>query len=115
MISRASVLQYRTGARNLREIGDSLGVTSVLEGSVQRAGNRVRIEARLSDVKSDRQIWADRYDRDLTDVFAIQTAVTEEIARALSVRLSPQEKSRIARVPTRNAEAHDFYLRGQEY
>ena len=95
VISRTSVLQYRTGARNLREIGEALGVATVLEGSVQRAGNRVRIEARLSDVRDDRQIWAERYDRELTDVFAIQSAVTEEIARALNARPSPGEKGRI--------------------
>ena len=71
VISRTSVLQYRTGTRNLRDIGEALGVATVLEGTVQRAGNRVRIEARLSDTHDDRQIWADRYDRELTDVFAI--------------------------------------------
>jgi serine/threonine protein kinase/tetratricopeptide (TPR) repeat protein len=115
VISRQSVLGYRDGTRNLREIGAALGVASVLEGSVQRAGNRVRIEARLSDVRTDRQMWAERYDRDLTDVFAIQTAVTEEIARALRARLSAAEKSRIERRPTRNPEALEFVVRGQEY
>ena len=115
VISRTSVLQYRTGTRNLREIGEALGVATVLEGSVQRADNRVRIEARLSDTHDDRQIWADRYDRELTDVFAIQSAVTEEIARALKARLSPEEKGRIERRPTRSTEAYELYLRGREY
>src|SRR5207302_6279311 len=91
------------------------GVATVLEGTVQRAGNRVRIEARLSDTHDDRQIWADRYDRELTDVFAIQSAVTEEIARALNARLSPEEKGRIERRPTKSSEAYEFYLRGREY
>ena len=115
VISRTSVLEYRTGVRNLREISEALGVAAVLEGSVQRVGNRVRIEARLSDARTDRQVWAERYDRELTDVFAIQSAVTEEIARALHARLSPEEKSRIERRPTQNVEAYDLYLRGQEY
>ena len=115
VISRTSVLQYRTGTRNLREIGEALGVATVLEGSVQRADNRVRIEARLSDTHDDSQIWADRYDRELTDVFAIQSAVTEEIARALKARLSPEEKGRIERRPTRSTEAYELYLRGREY
>jgi TolB-like protein len=78
VISRTSVLQYRQGARNLREIAESLGVSSILEGSVQRSGDRVRIEAHLVDARHDRQLWAERYDRQMTDVFAIQTAVAEE-------------------------------------
>ena len=115
VISRTSVLQYREGARNLREIGEALGVSSVLEGSVQRAGNRVRIQAQLIDAGNDRQIWAEHYDRDLTDLFLIQTAVAEEIAKALHARLLPEERSRIARQPTANAEAYDLYLRAQDY
>jgi len=116
VISRTSVLQYREGgARNLREIGEALGVASVLEGSVQRSGSRVRIQAHLMDAASDREIWADRYDRELTDLFLIQTAVAEEIAKALHARLLPEERSRIARQPTTNAEAYDLYLRAQEY
>jgi serine/threonine-protein kinase len=115
VISRTSVLQYREGARNLREIGEALGVSTVLEGSVQRAGSRVRIQAQLIDTASDRQIWADRYDHELTDLFLIQTAVAEDIAKALHARLLPEERSRIARQPTANAEAYDLYLRAQEY
>ena len=116
VISRTSVLQYRTGsARNLPEIAATLGVSSILEGSVQRSGDRVRIEARLVDARRDRQLWAERYDRQLTDMFAIQTAVAEEIARALGARLSPEEKARLDQRPTDNAEAYDFYLRAVEY
>jgi serine/threonine-protein kinase len=115
VISRTSVLQYRLGTRNLRDIAEALGVTAVLEGSVQRVGNRVRIEAQLIDARQDHQIWAERYDREVTDVFAIQSAVAEEIARALNARLSPVEKSRIERKPTQNTEAYDLYLRGREY
>ena len=87
VISRTSVLQYKEGARNLRDIGEQLGVTNVLEGSVQRAGDRVRIEVQLINAQNDRQMWADRYDRDLTDLFQIQSSVAEEIAaeRAITV------------------------------
>ena len=115
VISRTSVMQYKNGARNLREIAEALGVSSVVEGSVQRAGNRVRVEARLIDARNDLQIWSDRYDRDLTDVFGIQTAVAEEIAGALHARLSTAQKAQIQRKPTENAEAYDLYLRALEY
>jgi len=115
VISRTSVQQYKEGARNLREIADALGVSSILEGSVQRSANRVRVEARLIDARSDRQIWADRYDRDVSDAFAIQTAVAEEIASALHARLSPAQKAQFARRPTDNPEAYDLYLRALEY
>jgi len=115
VISRTSVMQYKEGARNSREIAEALGVSSIVEGSVQRAGNRVRVEARLIDARNDRQIWGDRYDRDLTDVFAIQTAVAEEIARTLQARLSPVQKAQIERKPTENAAAYDLYLRALEY
>jgi TolB-like protein len=115
VISRSSVLQYRHGPRNIREIGAALGVASVLEASVQRSGQRIRIEAQLVDARSDKEIWAERYDRDLTDVFAIQSAVAEEIAQALHARLSPSERQRLERKPTESTEAYEFYLRGMEY
>ncbi len=115
VISRTSVLQYKTGARNLREIAEALGVSSVVEGTVQRSGQRVRVAARLIDARRDRQLWGDRYDRDVTDVFGIQTAVAEEIAGALRARLSSTQKEQLARKPTQNAEAYDLYLRALEY
>src|SRR5262245_3566082 len=116
VISRTSVLQYKDeGKRNLREIAEALGVSSIVEGSVQRAGNRVRVEATLVDARNDRQIWGDRYDREVTDVFAIQTAVAEEIARTLQARLSPAQKAQIERKPTESAAAYDLYLRALEY
>ncbi len=115
VISRTSVLQYKEGARNLREIAEALGVSSIVEGSVQRAENRVRVEAKLIDARSDRQMWGDRYDRDVTDIFAIQTAVAEEIAGALHARLSAAQKAQLARKPTQSAEAYDLYLRALEY
>src|SRR5215472_16654826 len=115
VISRTSVMQYKEGARNSREIAEALGVSSVVEGSVQRAGNRVRVEARLIDARNDRQIWGDRYDRDVTDVFGIQTAVAEEIARTLQTRISPAQRAQIERKPTESAAAYDLYLRALEY
>jgi len=115
VISRTSVQQYKEGARNLREIADQLGVSSIVEGSVQRTSNRVRVEARLIDARSDRQLWAERYDRDVTDVFEIETAVAEEIADALNARLSAAQRAQIERKPTLSAEAYDYYLRGLQY
>jgi serine/threonine-protein kinase len=115
VISRTSVLPYKTGARNLREIAEALGVSSIVEGTVQRAGQRVRVAARLIDARTDRQLWGDRYDRDVTDVFGIQTAVAEEIAGALHARLSSEQKETLARKPTQSAEAYDLYLRALEY
>ena len=93
VISRTSVLQYKPGARNLREIAEALGVSSIVEGTVQREGQRVRVAATLVDARSDRQLWANRYDEDASDLFAIQTAVAEAIANALKARLSPGQKS----------------------
>jgi serine/threonine-protein kinase len=115
VISRTSVMQYKDSARNLREIAEALDVSSIVEGSVQRAGNRVRVEARLIDARSDRQMWGERYDRDVTDTFAIQTAVAEEVASALNARLSVAQKVQIERKPTQSAEAYDLYLRALQY
>src|SRR5260370_21582638 len=104
VIARTSVLQYKEGGRrNLREIAQALGVSSIVEGSVQRAGNRVRVEAKLIDARSDRQMRAAGYDRDVTDVFAIHTAVAEEIAGALDARLSAAQKTLIEHKPTQSA------------
>ena len=115
VISRTSVMQYKDGARNLREIGLALGVSHILEGSVQREGNRVRIQVQLIDAKSDREVWGNHYDKDLTDLFLIQSAVAEEIASALFARLSPEDKARLAQRPTQSTKAYDFYLTGVEY
>src|SRR5204862_3629090 len=96
VISRTSVMQYKTGVkRNLREIADELGVAHIVEGSVQPAGNRVRVRAQLIDARSDRHIWAERYDRPLDDVFAIQTDIAKAIADQLQAKLSPGEKAAI--------------------
>src|SRR5207237_6593385 len=92
VISRTSVMQYKSGAaRNLRKIGHELGVARVVEGTVQRAGNRVRVNAQLIDVPTDRALWGQTYDRDLADVFAIQSEIATSIARQLQASLSPRE------------------------
>ena len=110
VISRTSVMQYKSGiARNLREIGQQLGVAHVVEGSVQRSGSRVRINAQLVDVRTDRHLWAQTYDRDLADVFAIQSEIAKTIADQLEAKLSPAEKDAIERAPTSDITAFDLY------
>ena len=114
VISRTSVMQYREVAkRNLREVGRQLGVAHVLEGSVQRSGNKVRVNAQLIDTRTDAHLWAEHYDRPLDDVFAIQSEIAEAIAGQLKARLSPEEKSAINARPTTDLEAYDLYLRAQ--
>ncbi len=117
VISRTSVQAYQgPDLRNtsLREIGEALGAAAIVEGSVRRAGNRVRVTAQLIDARTDRHLWADTYDRDLTDVFAIQTAIARDIVNALRANLSPRESERLARRPTTDPEAYDFYLRARD-
>jgi TolB-like protein len=110
VISRTSVMQYKGGiARNLREIGQQLGVAHVVEGSVQRSGNRVRVNAQLVDVRTDRHLWGETYDRDLADVFAIQSEIAKAIADQLEAKLSPAEKDAIERAPTSDITAFDLY------
>jgi TolB-like protein/Tfp pilus assembly protein PilF/tRNA A-37 threonylcarbamoyl transferase component Bud32 len=115
VISRTSVVQYKTGVkRNVREIANSLGVAHLLEGSVQRVANRVRVSAQLIDAKADRHLWVERYDRPLDDVFAIQSEIAKAIAVQLQAKLSPREKAAIAERPTANLAAYDLYLRAKE-
>jgi TolB-like protein/tetratricopeptide (TPR) repeat protein len=110
VIGRTSVMQYRSrGARNLRKIGQQLGVVHALEGSVQRSGNRVRVNVELVDARTDKQLWAHTYDRDLADVFAIQSEIAKVIADELQAKLSPNERSEIERPPTSNIRAFDLY------
>jgi len=112
IISRISVMQYKSGVtRNLREIGQQLGVANAVEGSVQRSGNRVRVNAQLVDTRTDTQIWGQTYDRDLADVFAIQSEIATAIADQLQAKLSPSEKSAIQRSPTGDITAFDLYTR----
>ncbi len=115
VISRTSVMQFKDAAnRNLREIGRALGVANVLEGSVQRAGNRVRVNAQLIDARNDAHLWAQTYDRDLADVFAIQSEIAKAIADQLQARLSPKEKAEMDAKPTKDMVAYDLYLRAIE-
>src|SRR5438445_7427570 len=106
VISRTSVMGYRGKTANVSEIGKQLGVSNILEGSVRRSGNKVRLNVQLIDANSDEHIWASDYDRDVTDVFAIQTDLAQKISDALQAKLSPAEKSRIERKPTENGEAY---------
>jgi TolB-like protein/Tfp pilus assembly protein PilF len=113
VISRTSVMPYRGKASNVREIGKALGVGAVLEGSVRRVGNRVRVNVQLICADTDEHLWAEDYDRELTDVFAIQTDLAQKIAEALQAKLSPGEKSRMERKPTENGEAYLAFVQAQ--
>ena len=115
VISRTSVMQYRAGTkRDLRQIAHALGVINVLEGTVRRNGNHVRVSAQLVDARNDHMIWADSFDRDLTDIFAIQGEVARIIASKLAATLSPEEKKSIEARLTDNLEAYDLYLRARK-
>ena len=114
VISRTSVMQYKTGAqRNLREIAQQLGVAHLVEGSVQRAANKVRVNAQLIDARNDTHLWAQTYDRDLADVFAIQSEIAKAIADQLQAKLSPTEKAAIEQRPTTDLVAFDLYTRAK--
>ena len=114
VISRTSVQQYREGARNLREIGQALGVAHILEGTVRRAGNRVRVNAQLINARTDAHVWAETFDRELTDLFAIQTELAERIAGALQANLSPREMAGLLVPPTRDLQAYDLYIQARD-
>ena len=114
VISRTSVMQYRnTAARNLREIGQQLGVAHVLEGSVQRAAEKVRVNTQLINARTDAHEWAENYDRPINDVFAIQSEIAKAIAEQLQAHLSPREKEAIAQAPTKDVVANDLFVRAR--
>ncbi len=115
VISRTSVMTFKKSERNLREIGEKLGAATLVEGSIRRAGNRVRIVAQLVDAATDEHLWAETYDRDLTDIFDIQSDVALNIATALRAQLSHDERARVVRRPTENFEAYELYLRGRNW
>jgi TolB-like protein/Tfp pilus assembly protein PilF len=116
VISRTSVMQYKSGlARNLRKIGEELGVSHVVEGSVQRAANKIRVNAQLIDARNDAHLWAQTYDRDLADVFAIQSEIAKAIADQLQAKLSPNEKKAIEQPPTNDLAAFDLYSRAKSH
>ncbi len=115
VISRTSVMQYKTGtSRNLREIAQQLGVAHLVEGSVQRVSNRVRVNAQLIDARNDAHLWAQTYDRDLADVFAIQSEIAKAIADQLQAKLSPAEKDAIEQRPTADVAAFELYSRAKD-
>jgi TolB-like protein/Tfp pilus assembly protein PilF len=114
VISRTSLMQYKSGTpRNLREIGQQLGVAYLLEGSVQRVANKIRVNAQLIDARTDAHTWAQTYDQDLSDVFAIQSEIAKAIAEQLQARLSPNEKAAIEKPPTTDLAAFDLYTRAK--
>jgi TolB-like protein/Flp pilus assembly protein TadD len=116
VISRMSVMSYRgDGTRSAREIGKTLGVATLLEGSVRRSGNRVRVNVQLINADNDEHIWAEDYDRDLTDVFAIQTDLAQKIAAALQAKLSPNEKARLDHRPTQDPNAYLLFVQAHDY
>ncbi|HEV2606394.1 MAG TPA: tetratricopeptide repeat protein [Xanthomonadaceae bacterium] len=115
VISRTSTEQYASRPPNLKVVAEQLGVATVLEGSVQRAGDKVRINLQLIDARTDSHLWAQNYDRDLKDVFAVQSDVAEKVADALKAQLLPAESARLTNVPTQNQEAHDLYLRANAH
>lgn len=112
MISRTSTQRYKSSPENIPEIARQLGVAHILEGSVQKAGDEVRVNVQLIEAESDRHIWAEVYDRKLTDIFVVQSDIAGNIARALHARLSPREQRALAAPPTNNPAAYEAYLRG---
>ncbi|MCB1560043.1 MAG: hypothetical protein KDI75_02915 [Xanthomonadales bacterium] len=113
VISRTSTARYASRPDNITEIASQLGVAHIVEGSVQRAGNRVRVNVQLIDARSDSHLWAESYDRDLNDVFAVQSEVAKKVADSLSARLTRDERNALARPPTDNAEAYNAFLRAR--
>ena len=114
VMSRSSIMRYKNSGKTIPEIGDELGVTTILDGSVRRVGQQIRINSQLIDIRTNESLWGETYDRTIEDIFAIQSDVATQIASALKITLSPEEKNIIERQPTANLEAYDLYLRGRE-
>ena len=110
VISRTSVMDYR-GKRNVRQIGDALRVSHVLEGSARRSGDRIHLNAQLIDTRTDTHVWAEEYDRDLNDLFAVQSEIAQKVAEHLHAKLSASEKASVEERPTQDLVAYDFYVR----
>jgi adenylate cyclase len=115
VISRTSVMGYKGTAKKVREIGRELNVGSILEGSFRKAGNRIRITTQLIEVTNDRHVWSQSYDRELDDVFAVQSDIAKQVASALRVKILPNEVKQIEKAPTNSTEAHVLYLKGTHY
>ena len=113
-IARNSVFNYKNKALDIRQVAKELGVRYVLEGSVRRAGEQLRINAQLIDGTTGNHVWAERYDRTYADIFALQDEVIGQIVKALSVELTETEQSQMARLPTESLEAYDYYLRAEQ-
>src|SRR5207245_7032043 len=113
VISRKSTAKYKSTPEDLKTVARELGVATVLEGSVQRAGDKVRVNVQLLDARIDTHLWAKSYDRDLKDVFTVESEVAQEIADALQAKLSPRQSDALATAPTRDREAYDLVLKGE--
>ncbi len=115
VISRTSVMQYKNTEKSIRKIGRELNATHILEGSVRKSDNKVRVVAQLIDARSDTHLWADTYDREMTEIFQVQSEVAEQIAGMLKVELSPEDCETIDRRPTENLQAYEYYLQGRKF
>src|SRR5438309_4814385 len=115
VVARHTAFTYKNRPVNVQEVGRELGVAYVLEGSVRKAGARVRVTGQLINSKDGNHVWADRFDRELTDIFAIQDEITHAIVEQLKVKLHPQEQKSIAQAPTDNIEAYTYYLKGRDF
>ncbi len=115
VIARTSVMQYKNTTKRISEISRELSAGTLVEGSVRKAGNRVRITVQLIDSKTEGHVWAESYDRQLDDIFAMQTEIAEQVARSLEVKLLPRERNYIQKRPTENVEAYTLYLKGRNY
>jgi TolB-like protein len=113
VISRTSSAKYKSKPENLKTVARQLGVATVLEGTVQRAGEKVRVNVQLLDARADTHLWAKSYDRHLKDIFAVQSEVAEEIAQTLRAKLSPSEANAVGAAPTSDTEAYDLFLKGE--
>jgi serine/threonine-protein kinase len=113
VISRTSIMHYKNTEKNLRDIGKELNATTILEGSVRREGREIRVTAQLIDASSDNHLWAETYNREFTQIFAIQQDLAERIAKSLEAKISSEERGRLALIPTENVEAYDLYLKGR--
>ncbi|MEP6596335.1 MAG: tetratricopeptide repeat protein [Ginsengibacter sp.] len=115
VMSRTTMLQYKNTKKTIKQISEEIGADVLLEGAVQKSQNNVRINIQLMDAKNDKHLWAETYDREMKDVFAIQTDIAKEVAAALNTALTEKEKSLFDETPTRNSQAYDFYLKGNNY
>jgi len=113
VISRTSTAKYKSKPEDLKTVSQQLGVATVLEGSVQKAGDKVRVNVQLLDARADSHLWAKSYDRDMKDVFAVESEVAQEIADSLQAKLSPAEASKLATAPTKDTVAYDLFLKGE--